>query len=55
MLHSQIHPEDIAPLLTYAAKQKLTLQNTLYLQEIPTSYQDDQNCYAELYIPICED
>lgn len=56
MLHSQIHPEDIAPLLTYAAKQKLTLQNTLYLREIPlTSYQDDQNYYAELYIPICED
>ncbi|MCR0571066.1 MerR family transcriptional regulator [[Clostridium] innocuum] len=56
MLHSQIQQEDIALLFAYAAKQKLTLQDTLYMREIPlTSYQDDQNYYAELYIPICED
>ncbi|MCR0205043.1 MerR family transcriptional regulator [[Clostridium] innocuum] len=56
MLHSQIQPQDIEPLLRYAKQHNLTLQNTLYLREIPlTSYQDNQNYYAELYIPLCED
>lgn len=54
MLHAQIQSNDVEPLFAYAREQQLTLQNTLYLREIPlTSYQDDQNYYAELYIPIC--
>lgn len=48
-----INPHDIERMCSYAKQQGLHLQEKLYTREIPlTSYHDEENYYAELYLPI---
>lgn len=40
-------------ILTYAKLHQLTLSKEAYVREIPlTSYMDEQNYYAEIYVPV---
>ncbi len=55
MTKKNIENDDLKPVFQFAKEHHLTLDNTLYVREIPlTSYQDHKNYYAEIYIPIKE-
>lgn len=48
-----LQQEDVDALLSYAKKHELQYEAILYVHEIPlTSYMDESNYYAELYLPI---
>lgn len=49
---AQLQKEQVAPLLAYAKKHARSYGSLLYVHEIPlTSYIDENNYYAELYLP----
>lgn len=53
MNDSTISMKDIQPLLDYAKEHKYTCEPCIFTREIPlTSYADENNYYAEIYIPI---
>lgn len=56
MPHNGIGYEEVAKLSAYAKSQGYKTENCLYVREIPlTLYTDEDNYYAELYIPIKKD